>query len=77
MSSAHYIIVARNDVTGAVELPLGDLTLYGQGQDPDTKEYLDDDLVRQCAKSYGADWTLCLYGRVGAAYGGSKAGYEP
>jgi hypothetical protein len=72
MSSSHYIIVARNDVTGAIELPLDDLTLYGNGVDPDTGEYQEESLVRECAKRYGEDWTICLYGRLGAAYGGSK-----
>lgn len=72
MSSGHYIIVARNDVTGKLELPLDRLTLYGQGVDPETKEYLDDDLVKQIARGYDEDWTICLYGRVGATYGGMK-----
>lgn len=72
MSSAHYIIVARNDKTGEIQLPLGDMTLYGSGIDPETGEYEEEDLVRQCAKQYGEDWTICLYGRLGAAYGGSK-----
>lgn len=72
MSSGHYIIVARNDKTGELRLPLGDMTLYGQGLDPETKEYLDDDLVKSCAKHFDEDWTLTLYGMVGASYGGSK-----
>jgi hypothetical protein len=72
MSSGHYIIVARNDITGKIELPLDDLTLYGQGIDPETKAYIDDDLVMQVARGYDEDWTISLYGRVGMTYGGTK-----
>ena len=72
MSSGHYIIVARHDNTGELRLPLGDMTLYGDGQDPETGEYAEESLVRSCAMDFDEDWTLALYGMVGASYGGSK-----
>jgi hypothetical protein len=72
MSSGHYIIVARNDKTGELRLPLGDMTLYGQGIDPETNTYIDDELVKQVAKDFDEDWTICLYGQKGDTYGGSK-----
>jgi hypothetical protein len=62
MSSAHIIIVARNDKTGAVELPLGDLTLYGVGGEAD--------VLQTACKRYGPEWTLSLYRPVGASYAG-------
>lgn len=77
MSSSHYIIVARNDVTGEIQLPLENVTLYGMGLDPDTGEYEEEALVRECAKRYDKDWSLCLYGRLGAVYGGAKKRPRP
>ncbi|MDX0897397.1 hypothetical protein GOD90_10370 [Sinorhizobium medicae] len=71
MSSSHYIIVARNTKTGAIELPLGDMTLYGSGVDPETGEYEEEKLVRECAKRYGPEWAIALYGMLGANYSGS------
>jgi hypothetical protein len=62
MSSAHIIIVARNDKTGAVELPLGDLTLYGVGD--------EDGVLQTACKRYGPEWTLTLFRPDGARYAG-------
>lgn len=72
MSSSHYVIVARNDETGEIQLPLGNMTLYGMGIDPETGEYEEEGLVRECAKQYGPEWTLTLYGKLGADYCGSN-----
>lgn len=72
MSSGHYVIVARNTVTGELRLPLGDMTLYGEGKDPETGEHAEESLVRTCAMDFDEDWTLTLYGMVSASYGGSK-----
>lgn len=65
MSSDHLIIVARNDTTGKIELPLGDLTLYGLGDE-------DRLLVNVCAR-YGPDWTLSLYRPCGDRWTGTHA----
>lgn len=72
MSSSHYIIVARNDETGEIQLPLENMTLYGMGVDAETGEYEEEDLVRSCAANHGPEWTLTLYGPLGASYGGRK-----
>ena len=74
MSSEHAVIIARHDITGRLEFPLGDTTLY------DTSDYgLDDEqggvgsvssIMRQCQKQYGDDWTLTLYVSHGASYSG-------
>lgn len=76
MSSEHAIVVARNDDTGAVELPLGDLTLY------DTSDYgLDDvrggigsvsSIIDSVRGQYGEEWTITLYVRSGPDWCGSK-----
>lgn len=72
MSSSHLIIVARNYETGELQLPLENLTLYGMGQDPETKLYEEDSLVQECAKKYGPEWGITLYVPVGPTYSGSK-----
>jgi hypothetical protein len=72
MSSSHYIIVARNDETGEIQLPLENMTLYGMGIDPETGEYEEESIVRTCAATYGPEWTLTLYGPLGASYSGTK-----
>lgn len=64
MSSAHIIVVARNTKTGAVELPLDDLTLYGVGG--------EEDVLETCCRRYGEDWTLSLYAPTGPQYSGTK-----
>jgi hypothetical protein len=71
MSSSHYIIVARNDETSEIQLPLENMTLYGLGQDPETGEHEEENVVRTCALSYGPEWTLTLYGPIGTSYGGT------
>lgn len=53
MSSEHIIVVARNTVTGAIELPLDDLTLYGTGG--------EQDMLETCRRDYDDDWVLALY----------------
>ncbi|QIG68705.1 hypothetical protein EVB67_055 [Rhizobium phage RHph_TM3_3_14B] len=72
MSSSHYIIVARNDETGEIQLPLENMTLYGMGVDPETGEYEEESIVRTCAATYGPEWTLTLYGPLGSSYSGTK-----
>lgn len=72
MSSAHYIIVARNTETGEIKLPLGDMTLYGMGVDGETGQYEEESVVATCALNFGPDWTLALYGQLGAGYVGRK-----
>ena len=64
MSSDHIVIVARNDETGAVELPLGDLTLYGTGGEESV-------LCTACA-NYGPEWSLSLYKPYGPTLRGTK-----
>ncbi|QIX20791.1 hypothetical protein [Agrobacterium pusense] len=71
MSSSHYIIVARNDKTGDIQLPLENMTLYGMGKDQETGEHEEESLVRTCAYDYGPEWTLTLYGPISASYGGT------
>lgn len=66
MGSAHHIIIARNDATGEIELPLAGLTLYGA--DPEGEE----NLVQQVAKRYGEDWSVALYKPMGAFWSGMK-----
>lgn len=70
MSSSHYIIVARNDKTGEVQLPLENMTLYGMGTVDG--EYEEESVVRTCAMSYGPEWTLTLYGPLGGSYSGRR-----
>lgn len=72
MSSSRLIVVARNDDTGEIQLPLENMTLYGMGVDPETGEYEEESLVRTCAMSYGPEWSLTLYGPLGSSYYGSK-----
>lgn len=72
MSSSHLVIIARNDKTGEIQLPLDDMTLYGMGCDSVTGEYEEESVVRTCAMSYGPNWTLTLYGPLGSAYYGVK-----
>ena len=59
MSSSHIVIVARNTETGEVKLPLGDMTLYGAGE--------EEQVLQTCAMScgLGEDWVLTLYHPVG------------
>lgn len=76
MSSEHAIIIARNTETGAIELPLDDLTLY------DTSDYgLDDkrggigsvsSIIQQVRRNYSEEWTITLYVRSGPDWCGSK-----
>lgn len=70
MSSNHYVVIARNDETGEVQLPLENMTLYGMGGVDD--EYVEESVVRSCSASYGPEWTLTLYGPLGASYSGTK-----
>lgn len=63
MSSAHIIIIARNDKTGELEVPLGDTTLYDVGGSEHTLEL--------ACKNYGPDWTLSLYRPFGDKLGGT------
>ena len=55
MSSCHLIIVARNTVTGKLELPMGDMTLYGVGG--------EEDILNSLTETYDEDWVLCIYGQ--------------
>lgn len=71
MSSSHLIIVASNDETGEIQLPLENMTLYGMGIVDG--EYEEESVVRTCAASYGPEWTLTLYGPLGSSYSGSKS----
>ena len=64
MSSSHIIIVARNAETGAVELPLENVTLYGTGG--------EEDVLQTCRKQYGEEWTLSLYAPFGSLWAGSR-----
>lgn len=64
MSSSHIIVVARNTDTGAIELPLEDLTLYGVGG--------EEDVLQTCRMSYGEEWVLTLYCPYGDTYCGAK-----
>lgn len=64
MSSSHIIIVARNKKTGAIELPLEDMTLYGTGG--------EDGVLATCRRQYSEEWTLALYAPIGDFYAGDK-----
>lgn len=64
MSSSHIIIVARNMETGAVEFPLGDMTLYGTG--------LERELLEKCCHEYDGQWVLSLYAPTGDQFYGDK-----
>lgn len=76
MSSEHAIIVARNNDTGVIELPLDDLTLY------DTSDYGIDgkrggvgstsSIIEQVRRRYGEEWTITLYVRSGPDWCDSK-----
>ncbi len=59
MSSAHYVIIARQDKTGKLELPLGDMTLYGC--EPEGEEQLLQNVRHQ----YGEDWSIAIVAIVG------------
>lgn len=64
MSSSHIIVIARNTETGAIELPLDDLTLYGCGG--------EEDVLQTCRMLYGEEWALTLYRPYGDTYCGRK-----
>lgn len=64
MSSSHIIVVARNDKTGEIELPLEELTLYGVGG--------EESVLELCCRRYNEDWSLALYSPVGAFRSGTK-----
>lgn len=66
MSSARYIIVARHDRTGKLELPLGDMTLYGC--EPEGEEQLLQNVRHQ----YGEDWSIAMYQPIGPFWSGTK-----
>lgn len=76
MSSEHAIIIARNTETGAIELPLDDLTLYS------TSDYgIDNELggpgstksiIDSVSRRYTDEWIITLYVRKGADYCGSR-----
>lgn len=69
MSSAHLIIVARNHTTGAIELPLDDLTLYS---------HEGAESVLQTARlAYDEDWALSLYEPWGDLWSGAKQEPRP
>lgn len=63
MSSSHYIIVARHE-DGRLELPLGDLTIYGC--DPEAEA----ELFRGICQQYDDEWSLCWYQPMGDFYSG-------
>lgn len=76
MSSARLIVIARNDLTGEIRLPLGDYTIYDHDERADA-------LVRELTRDFDNDWTICLYGREGDQYYGTasetksrRPGYE-
>lgn len=66
MSSAHYVIIARQDKTGKLELPLGDMTLYGC--EPEGEEQLLQNVRHQ----YGEDWSIAMYQPIGPFWSGVK-----
>ena len=69
MSSAHIIIVARNLITGAIEVPLGDITLYfAEGA---------ESVLQTARQSYDEDWALSLYEPVGDLWAGAKQEPRP
>lgn len=74
MSSSHIIVVARNHVTGAVELPLGDTTLYGGGSLEEDPRGIgsEESVLDHCRKLYTEDWVLSLYRPYGDQYSGAK-----
>lgn len=63
MSSSHYIIVARHE-DGRLELPLGDMTIYGC--EPEGEE----EMFYRIRKQYTEEWTLAWYQPMGAFYSG-------
>ena len=65
MSSSHLIIVAHNTATDEIELPLGNTTLYGVGDEEKT--------LARCRKRYSNDWILALYGPRSAPGSGTKS----
>ena len=69
MSSSHYIIVARNHDTGEIQLPLENMTFYGNGK-LDNGESDEESIDRTCALSYGPEWVLTLYAPIGSNYSG-------
>ncbi len=60
------IIVARHDKTGVIELPLGDVTMYGTGG--------EDRVLMNACTHYGPEWTLSLYAPCGDQRSGIGAG---
>lgn len=76
MSSEHAIIIARNSKTGAIELPLDDLTLYdtsGYGLDgqPDGVGSVKS-IIDSVRMTYDDDWVITLYVRSGPDWLGNK-----
>lgn len=55
MSSSHLVIIARNTKTGDLELPLGNQTLYGTGD--------EESILESITKRYTDDWCLAIYGQ--------------
>ncbi|GHC61404.1 hypothetical protein GCM10010136_01920 [Limoniibacter endophyticus] len=77
MSSEHAIIVARNTNTGAIELPLDDLTLYDA-----TDHGIDGEkggvgsvssIIEHVRSTYDDNWVITLYVRKGQDWCGAKA----
>ncbi len=70
MSSEHIIIVARNITTDELQLPLGNTTLYGTGE--------EESVLETCRLQYDDQWVLSLYrcsgqGRIGKAVSAKSA----
>lgn len=65
MSSSHLIVVAHNTTTDEIELPLGNTTLYGIGE--------EENILERCRKRYDNDWILALYGPRSALVSGTKS----
>ncbi|MAZ17945.1 MAG: hypothetical protein CL535_16645 [Ahrensia sp.] len=65
MSSSHLIIVAHNTATDDIELPLGNTTLYGVGD--------EEKILERCRKRYDNDWILALYRPISAPVSGTKS----
>lgn len=73
MSSEHAIIIARNSKTGAIELPLDDLTLYStEGYSLYHQPKSIQSIIDSVRMTYDDDWVITLYEQCGPNWCGSK-----
>ena len=64
MNRGRIIVVAMNNETGEIQLPMGDTALYGTGS--------EDVVLEVCCAQYDGNWTIALYKPSGDMWVGAK-----